>query len=87
MIGTVDMKREYHPYGIMLTKTEDELDYQYLCQRLKALAALVEVNFNPTVLLADAAGAITNGCKSVFNLGKKKIFFFFHTSFLVVTFY
>ncbi len=22
MVGTVDMKRQYHPYGIMITKTE-----------------------------------------------------------------
>ena len=30
MIGTTDFNREYHPYGIMVTKHENEEDYEYL---------------------------------------------------------
>ena len=74
MIGTVDMNREYHPYGIMITKTEIAEDYQFMCERLKSLSKVVGANdFNPTVLLADAAAAITNGCNAVFNIGKSNI--------------
>ena len=70
MVGTVDMNREYHPYGIMITKTEDWEDYKFMCERLKCLASLIgATDFNPTVLLADCAAAITNGFKSVFTLG------------------
>ena len=35
LIGTVDLNREYHPFGILITKTEDHDDYQYMFQRLK----------------------------------------------------
>ena len=70
MVGTVDMDREYHPYGIMITKTEDHGDYTFMCSRLKVLAEQIgPTDFNPTILLADAASAITNGCISVFTLG------------------
>ena len=66
MIGTVDLNREYHPYGILITKTEDHDDYQYMFQRLKDVSQTIgAVDFNPTVLLADAASAITNGFKAV----------------------
>ena len=65
MLGTVDMDRHYHPYGIMITKTETAQDYEYMCKAIKDLAVRTgAVNFDPTVLLADAASEITNGYSS-----------------------
>ena len=50
----------------MITKTEIAEDYQFMCESLKSLSKVVGANdFNPTVLLADAAAAITNGCNAV----------------------
>ena len=70
MVGTVDLNREYHPYGILITKTEDHEDYKFMCSRLKILAGIIGANdFSPTVLLADSASAITNGCSAVFKIG------------------
>ena len=34
MIVAVDLNREYHTYGILITKTEDLEDYQYMFQKL-----------------------------------------------------
>ena len=69
MIGTTDFNREYHPYGIMVTKHENEEDYEYLFSTLKNLVFTIhKVEFNPTILLADCSGAITNGFSKVFNL-------------------
>ena len=70
MVGTVDLKRQYHPYGIMITKTESSEDYQFMFSRLKVLAQDIgATEFDPTVLLADAASEITNGYAAGFKLG------------------
>ena len=54
MVGTVDLDRQYHPYGIMITKTEDNEDYNYMCTRLLELAKIIGAdNFNPTVLQSN----------------------------------
>ena len=54
MVGTVDLDRKYHPYGIMITKTEDNEDYNYMCTRLLELAKIIGAdNFNPTVLQSN----------------------------------
>ena len=77
IVSTVDMNKEYHPNGVMLTKTEGTDDYKYMCSRLKELAAdelIGATDFNPTVLLADAAPEITNGFKAVFTLGDKIVY-------------
>ena len=70
MVVTVDMIKEYHPYSIMLTKTEGSEDYAYMCLRLKELAIKIGGNnFNPTILLADAAPETANGYQAVITLG------------------
>jgi hypothetical protein len=68
MIGTTDFNRlqqtstdfnRLHPYGIMVTKHENEEDYEYLFRTLKDLVFKIhKVKFNPTILLADCSGAM-----------------------------
>jgi len=72
MVGTTDFNREYHPYGIMITQHENEEDYEFMFNTLKQLAIKIhDVEFNPTILLADTAGAITKGFANVFELSHR----------------
>ena len=77
MVGTVDHERQYHPYGILITKTVNAEDYKYMFQTLKNLSINYKYEFNPTILLADTAAEITNGFKEVFNQGNLFITFFY----------
>ena len=68
-IGTTDFNRQYHPYGVMVTKHENEEDYEYMFNALKRIVKEIhQIDFEPTILLADTAGAITNGFSNVFKL-------------------
>ena len=47
MIWTVDLNREYHPYGLLITKTEDHDDYEYMFKKLKDITQTIgAVDFN-----------------------------------------
>ena len=60
MVGTVDLCREFHPYAIVITKTETDEDYKFMFSQLKSLAETIKVDaFDPKILLADTAAAIT----------------------------
>ncbi len=53
----------------MVTKHENEEDYEYMFSALKRIVKeLHQIDFEPTILLADTAGAITNGFSNVFKL-------------------
>lgn len=78
MIGTTDYNKEYHPFGILITKTETEDDFEFMFRSIKDLVkAIYRVEYKPTILLADAAPAITNGFERVFEL-TKRVFCWFH---------
>ena len=56
----------------MLTKHEKTLDYAFMFSCVKDLAMkIIAYSYNPTVLVADSAPAITNGFKKVFELLKR----------------
>ncbi|RNA34394.1 hypothetical protein BpHYR1_042175 [Brachionus plicatilis] len=73
LCGTVDQTRAFHPFGVLLSRHERGEDYKFLFECIKEMTLqLFNFNYNPTVLLADAAMAITNGFKLVFtNLNKR----------------
>ena len=53
----------------MVTKTKNHSDYEFLFQSLKTLVQRVHnFEYKASVLLADAADAITNGFENVFTL-------------------
>jgi hypothetical protein len=53
----------------MVTKHENEEDYEYMFNALKRIVKEIhQIDFEPTILLADTAGAITNGFSNVFKL-------------------
>ena len=63
----MDLAKVFHPFGLMITKTENAFDHEYLFDTLKkTLYEKFAEEYNPTFLLADAAHASTNGFKSVF---------------------
>ena len=52
---------------MMTTKREKEADYEYLFSSLiMAVQQVTETTYRPTCLVADSAGAITNGFKKAF---------------------
>ena len=62
MIGTTDLHKHYHPFGIGLSINETAEDYQFMFTSLSECVQLVHCRvFKPSILLADAAQAITNG--------------------------
>ena len=69
MVGTTDLNKEYHPFGVMLTKIEKSRDYGFMFQCVKDLALKIYNHvYKPNILLADTAPAITNGFRRVFDL-------------------
>ncbi|RNA07209.1 hypothetical protein BpHYR1_051293, partial [Brachionus plicatilis] len=61
LCGTVDQTRAFHPFGVLLSRHERGEDYKFLFECIKEMTLqLFNYNYNPTVLLADAAMAITN---------------------------
>jgi hypothetical protein len=62
VIGTTDMNKRFHPFGIGLVYGETSDDYEF-CYR-----AILKYNpeYKPRILIADNADAITNAFVSVF---------------------
>ena len=58
LVGTTDLKRQFHPFGIMLTRDENTQDYAHMFSCVKDLAMKISAySYNPTVLVADFAPA------------------------------
>jgi hypothetical protein len=78
IVGTTDMNKTFHPFGLMITQHERTEDYAYMFLCIKELVKLARhVDYEPTILVADCAGAITKGFEEVFNL-IKRVFCWFH---------
>lgn len=71
VVGTTDLARRFHPFGIMLSKRETEADFAFMFRSLHDTARSLGVNCQPNVLVADCAEAITNGFSRVFDLDKR----------------
>ena len=69
-IGTTDRDKRFHPLGLSVSMNEQQIDFRFMFQSLKEAAALSGIQYNPDSLVADDAGAITNGFSCVFNLNK-----------------
>lgn len=83
-MGTSDVLGAFHPYCIGLVSSERCGDFEFILNELKA-ALLQEFNFiyNPTVLVCDAAKAISDAFKKSFTGNKTVIICFFHVMFNV----
>lgn len=79
VVGTTDKDRHFHPSGLGVCSGETGQDYAFVFKALvDGIQATHGVDYQPKVLVADAADAITNGFKSVFGDNFKRVFCWFH---------
>ena len=73
MCGTTDKCRSFHPFGLLLSKSETNEDFEFMFRCIKDLAfQIYNYDFDPVVLLADDAMSITNGFKMYLLILKKE---------------
>ena len=66
-VGTSDRNKAMHPFGLAVTSHEDEHDYFYLFESIRAgCKKIFNFNYNPNILIAENADSITNGFSRVF---------------------
>lgn len=66
-IGTSDMNRKFHPFGIAVCTHETTKDFEFIFKSLKEVVAKqFDVELKPRYLIADAAKSIHNAFTSVF---------------------
>lgn len=67
VVGASDYAKHFHLSGLAICSSESTADYEFLFRSLKMGVELVTSNaFNPKIIIADAAPAITNGFNNVF---------------------
>ena len=67
--GTTDKAKHFHPFGLAITKNERDSDFSFLFKCIKETCLRV-LNKEPKFeyLVADNAGAITNGTENIFDI-------------------
>ncbi len=69
LLGTVDMARHFHPFGLLLTYSEKNKDFKFGFKSIAKLCTdLNGTDYNPRTLLADNCPAITKGFKKAFDM-------------------
>ncbi|CAF0858135.1 unnamed protein product, partial [Brachionus calyciflorus] len=70
--GTTDKNKNFHPFGLALCSTENNLDFAFFFRTIKSVCFRVYGHtITPTILVADSADAITIGFKKVFEMSKR----------------
>lgn len=79
LIGTTDLYRKFHVFGIAVCTNEAEADFAFIFNFLKnGLAEKFHTEMNPKYLIADAGKSIHNGFRKVFGEENKIIMCYFH---------
>uniref|UniRef100_A0A914WTS7 MULE transposase domain-containing protein n=1 Tax=Plectus sambesii TaxID=2011161 RepID=A0A914WTS7_9BILA len=66
--GCTDKSGRFHPFCLAITTAETETDFAFIFLTIKSLATqLLNLQFNPSILVADCADAIANGFSSAFS--------------------
>ena len=79
-IGNIDKNKHFHPFGLGIASNEEESDFGFIFSSVKNISKQINsIDYSPSILIADDAGAITNGFRSHFDL--KKVFYFSYFSF------
>ena len=61
-IGTTDKSRQFHPFGYAMVFRERQEDFKFLFSAVKKAAEITMlIEYNPNLLIADNAPAISNG--------------------------
>ena len=49
MVGTTDYNKEFHPFGVLITKNETDNDFGFMFKRIKELVQKIHTSdYNPT---------------------------------------
>lgn len=66
-IGTVDQDRHFHLIGMGVSTNEQEEDFTFFFKTIKRkILEISQVEINPTIILCDAAKAISNAFRATF---------------------
>lgn len=77
--GTVDRNKKFHPLCFSCTSREAAGDFAFLFNAMRdSIADLFDVQFEPTILIADGADSIRNAFKQVFPLFSVMIMCYAH---------
>ncbi|CAF0939941.1 unnamed protein product [Brachionus calyciflorus] len=70
--GTTDRAKKFHPFGLALCNSEKEIDFAFFFKSIKQVAEIVYNKLiDPRIIIADNAGAISNGFEQVFVCEKR----------------
>ncbi|CAF0964252.1 unnamed protein product [Adineta steineri] len=68
IIGTTDLNKVFHPFGLAICTNEKTKDFEFIFRSVQiGMKKINKELLNPTALVADAADAIKNGFQNVFN--------------------
>jgi hypothetical protein len=71
IVGTTDMDKHFHPFGLSVCTNEKKEDFKFLFRALVATSKkLFEKKFEPNVLICDAAKSIQNAFIEIFGTDK-----------------
>ncbi len=68
-----DKEKVFHPFGIALSFNEKAEDFKFVFESIKQAASVFGIQYEPTILIADSATAITKGFEEVFELTHRGI--------------
>ncbi|CAF1366121.1 unnamed protein product [Rotaria sordida] len=79
IIGTTDLNKAFHPFGMAVCSNEKTKDFQFIFNSLQiGMQKIGKDLLKPAALVSDAADAIKNGFKNVFNNSYKEIMCWAH---------
>lgn len=79
ILGTVDRNKKFHPIAFACTTNETEEDYAFVFHAVQSkIKEYFSVNFQPIILISDAANAIRNAFYKIFPDATTDIMCFAH---------
>ena len=74
IVGTSDMNNVFHPYALAITKGDTKEDFSFIFRALHE----ADLEWQPSILLADGSQAITNAFLAVFHVLDVRLMCSFH---------
>ena len=74
IVGATDSNRLFHPFALAVSKSKSAADFGFLFKSLHTY----DLEYQPTILMADGSDAITAGYEEVFGAPFRRLMCFFH---------
>lgn len=79
IVGTTDLNKSFHPFGLAICSEEKEKDFAFIFNGIQIGMQKINKDFlQPTALVSDAADAIKNGFKKIFDNSYNQIMCWAH---------